>query len=283
MLIDFSTKLKFSFILDLFTGYFGVLKCAWSWVKAGLSIMSCFDVFWVSQNGVRFGSRAICYGRVLRFFGFLWVWRVFSANLMKWPWWFIWNVTHVCMVFRTSGDTLYQTLGIPKTATADEIKKTYRKLALKYHPDKNPNDPTAPEKFKEVNRAHGILSDLTKRNIYDNYGSLGLYIAEQFGEENVNAYFLVTSGWCKVRSLKKLIMKILNTRLSGINCILRCRHRLLLLLLPLLLLQLLLRQVQTTSSWRLWRLSHASCKHPAFFFVSLSLRRGAFACDYFFF
>lgn len=52
--------------------------------------------------------------------------------------------------------------------------------------------------FKEVNRAHAILSDLTKRNIYDNYGSLGLYIAEQFGEENVNAYFLVTSGWCKV-------------------------------------------------------------------------------------
>ncbi|XP_058830774.1 dnaJ homolog subfamily C member 5 homolog isoform X4 [Topomyia yanbarensis] len=97
----------------------------------------------------------------------------------------------------TSGDTLYVTLGIPKTATADEIKKTYRKLALKYHPDKNPNNPEASEKFKEVNRAHSILSDLTKRNIYDNYGSLGLYIAEQFGEENVNAYFMVTSPTCK--------------------------------------------------------------------------------------
>uniref|UniRef100_A0AAG5DAR6 J domain-containing protein n=1 Tax=Anopheles atroparvus TaxID=41427 RepID=A0AAG5DAR6_ANOAO len=97
----------------------------------------------------------------------------------------------------TSGDTLYQTLGLPKTATADEIKKTYRKLALKYHPDKNPNNPDASEKFKEVNRAHSILSDLTKRNIYDNYGSLGLYIAEQFGEENVNAYFVVTSPTCK--------------------------------------------------------------------------------------
>lgn len=47
--------------------------------------------------------------------------------------------------------------------------------------------------------ANSILSDSTKRNIYDNYGSLGLYIAEQFGEENVNTYFLVTSGWCKVR------------------------------------------------------------------------------------
>lgn len=53
--------------------------------------------------------------------------------------------------------------------------------------------------FKEINRAHAILTDLTKRNIYDNYGSLGLYVAEQFGEENVNAYFVVTSGWCKVR------------------------------------------------------------------------------------
>ena len=52
--------------------------------------------------------------------------------------------------------------------------------------------------FKEVNQAHRILSDQTKRNIYDTYGSLGLYIAEQFGEENVNAYFLVNSGWCKV-------------------------------------------------------------------------------------
>lgn len=97
----------------------------------------------------------------------------------------------------TSGDTLYETLGLPKTATADEIKKTFRKLALKYHPDKNPNNPEASEKFKEVNRAHSILSDQSKRNIYDNYGSLGLYIAEQFGEENVNAYFMVTSPTCK--------------------------------------------------------------------------------------
>jgi DnaJ-class molecular chaperone len=57
--------------------------------------------------------------------------------------------------------------------------------------------------FKEVNHAHRILSDQTKRNIYDTYGSLGLYIAEQFGEENVNTYFLVNSGWCKVFSETK--------------------------------------------------------------------------------
>ncbi|KAM7355676.1 cysteine string protein isoform 2-T2 [Cochliomyia hominivorax] len=93
----------------------------------------------------------------------------------------------------TAGDSLYEILGLPKTATPEDIKKTYRKLALKYHPDKNPDNVDAAEKFKEVNRAHSILSDQTKRNIYDNYGSLGLYIAEQFGEENVNAYFVVTS------------------------------------------------------------------------------------------
>lgn len=97
----------------------------------------------------------------------------------------------------TTGDSLYETLGLKKESTTEEIKKTYRKLALKYHPDKNPDNPDAAEKFKEINYAHGILSDATKRNIYDNYGSLGLYIAEQFGEENVNTYFLVNSGWCK--------------------------------------------------------------------------------------
>lgn len=97
----------------------------------------------------------------------------------------------------TTGESLYLTLGLHKQSSPDEIKKTYRKLALRYHPDKNPNNPEAAEKFKEVNQAHRILSDQTKRNIYDTYGSLGLYIAEQFGEENVNAYFLVNSGWCK--------------------------------------------------------------------------------------
>lgn len=68
--------------------------------------------------------------------------------------------------------------------------------------------------FKEVNRAHSILSDLTKRNIYDNYGSLGLYIAEQFGEENVNAYFVVTSPACKVCSHRfKLRVVVLYERI----------------------------------------------------------------------
>jgi DnaJ family protein C protein 5 len=97
----------------------------------------------------------------------------------------------------TTGESLYEILDLPKTATADDVKKMYRRLALKYHPDKNPNNPEATERFKELNRAHSVLSDSTKRNIYDKYGSLGLDIAERFGEENVSTYFLVTSGWCK--------------------------------------------------------------------------------------
>lgn len=69
---------------------------------------------------------------------------------------------------------------------------------MRYHPDKNPDDPAAAEKFKELNSAHAILSDLTKRNIYDSYGSLGLYVAQQFGEDNVNAYFMLSTWWAKV-------------------------------------------------------------------------------------
>ncbi|XP_037361859.1 dnaJ homolog subfamily C member 5B [Talpa occidentalis] len=97
----------------------------------------------------------------------------------------------------TSGEALYEILGLHKGASNEEIKKTYRKLALKYHPDKNPDDPSAAEKFKEINNAHTILTDRSKRNIYDKYGSLGLYVAEQFGDENVNTYFMLSSWWAK--------------------------------------------------------------------------------------
>lgn len=99
---------------------------------------------------------------------------------------------------RPADKELYATLGISKEATPEEIKKAYRKLALKYHPDKNPDNPEAIEKFKTINHANEILSDQNKRDIYDRYGPMGLYIAEQFGEENVKTYFMLSSGWCKV-------------------------------------------------------------------------------------
>ena len=69
--------------------------------------------------------------------------------------------------------TLYDTLGVKKDASADEIKKAYRKLAAQYHPDKNPGDSSAEEKFKEVQNAYDTLSDAEKRKQYDRFGENG--------------------------------------------------------------------------------------------------------------
>eukprot|EP01114_Cavostelium_apophysatum_P012484 TRINITY_DN27_c1_g1_i3.p1 TRINITY_DN27_c1_g1~~TRINITY_DN27_c1_g1_i3.p1 ORF type:complete len:414 (+),score=140.96 TRINITY_DN27_c1_g1_i3:129-1370(+) len=69
---------------------------------------------------------------------------------------------------------LYERLEIPPTATVDEIKKAYKKLAIKHHPDKNQNNPEAAEKFKEIGEAYEILSDEKKRQTYDKYGKEAL-------------------------------------------------------------------------------------------------------------
>ena len=76
----------------------------------------------------------------------------------------------------------YEVLGVSKTATADEIKKAYRKLAIKYHPDKNPDDKAAEEKFKEAAEAYEVLSNDEKRQKYDQFGhSMGSQGFEGFG------------------------------------------------------------------------------------------------------
>ncbi|CAI9585408.1 unnamed protein product [Staurois parvus] len=71
------------------------------------------------------------------------------------------------------GKDYYKILGIPNGANEDEIKKAYRKMALKYHPDKN-KDPNAEDKFKEIAEAYDVLSDPKKRAVYDQYGEEGL-------------------------------------------------------------------------------------------------------------
>jgi len=68
----------------------------------------------------------------------------------------------------------YDVLGVPRNAGLEDIKKAYRKMALKFHPDKNPGDPHAEEKFKEAAEAYGVLSDEEKRAQYDRYGHSGL-------------------------------------------------------------------------------------------------------------
>jgi len=68
----------------------------------------------------------------------------------------------------------YQRLGVEANASVDDIKKAYKKMAIKYHPDKNPNNPEAVEKFKELSEAYEVLSDEKKRQVYDKYGKDGL-------------------------------------------------------------------------------------------------------------
>lgn len=84
----------------------------------------------------------------------------------------------------------YEILEISKTSDKESIKKAYRKLALKYHPDRNQNDKEAENKFKQINEAYQVLSDDEKRDIYDRYGKEGLETAGfGFNDKNFNDIF----------------------------------------------------------------------------------------------
>ena len=84
----------------------------------------------------------------------------------------------------THNKDYYGTLGVKKTASADEIRKAFRKLARKYHPDVNPNDKKSEEKFKEISEANDILSDEKKRKIYDQVG----FYSDQIDPATAEAY-----------------------------------------------------------------------------------------------
>ncbi len=74
----------------------------------------------------------------------------------------------------------YKTLGVAKTASAEEIKKAHRKLARKFHPDLNPGDKKAEDKFKEIQEAYDVLSDEDKRGKYDQYGDQWEQVGQGF-------------------------------------------------------------------------------------------------------
>ena len=77
----------------------------------------------------------------------------------------------------------YEVLGVKKNVSDADLKKAYRKLAMQYHPDRNPNDKTAEEKFKEINEAYAVLSDAEKRKQYDMFGADGF--RQRFSQEDI--------------------------------------------------------------------------------------------------
>ena len=79
-------------------------------------------------------------------------------------------------------EDLYAVLGVSKDASQDEIKSAYRKLAMKYHPDRNPGNKEAEEKFKNISAAYDVLGDETKRRSYDSYGAFGSQSQQSYNQ-----------------------------------------------------------------------------------------------------
>ena len=88
----------------------------------------------------------------------------------------------------------YEVLGVARSASADELKKAYRSLARKYHPDVNPGDKTAEAKFMEVQEAYDVLSDSEKRALYDQYGKAGFQGAGAYGPRSGASEWIFREG-----------------------------------------------------------------------------------------
>jgi len=109
----------------------------------------------------------------------------------------------------------YEILGVSKDSSADDIKKAYRKVAMQYHPDRNPGDKAAEEKFKEAAEAYEVLSDADKRSQYDRFGHAGMsnngrgfsgnpnmedifsQFGDIFGEDIFGSFFGGGGGGCR--------------------------------------------------------------------------------------
>jgi len=100
----------------------------------------------------------------------------------------------------------YKTLGISKSATESDIKKAYRKLARKYHPDLNPNDKEAEQKFKQINEANEVLSNAENRKKYDEYGEHWQHAEEYEKAKNKN----------NIKEVLKMLMEVILKRVSQI-------------------------------------------------------------------
>src|SRR5580765_7639319 len=87
----------------------------------------------------------------------------------------------------------YEVLGVSRTASDDEIKKAYRKLARKHHPDVNPGNRTAEERFKEISQAYEVLADPAKRKLYDEFGIVGVQAG--FDPNQARAYRDQARSW----------------------------------------------------------------------------------------
>src|SRR5690625_4544562 len=89
-------------------------------------------------------------------------------------------LARICRVRSTTSDLsmakrdYYEILGVSKDVSAADLKKAYRRVAMKYHPDRNPDDKTAEDKFKEASEAYEVLSDTQKRAAYDQFGHAGV-------------------------------------------------------------------------------------------------------------
>ena len=118
----------------------------------------------------------------------------------------------------------YEVLGLSREAAGDEMKRAYRKLALKHHPDRNPDDPQAAERFKEAAQAYDVLSDPEKRRLYDTYGEAGLRgagarsftsfedifsaFSDVFGGGIFDEFFAASTGGRRARTGRSLRVRI---------------------------------------------------------------------------